>query len=123
MPPRSQLYVLTRLWIDLTREMSRIHAPHLEERFGAGAADTLLCAAIYLGTIEERQMNASKLSDYVGLPRSTVQRRLEELERSGRVERRGMTWRTPLSALAQAEEHDLASVADMIRERPDELDR
>jgi hypothetical protein len=116
MPPRSHLYVLTRLWIELTREMSRIHAPDLEERFGAGVADTLLCAAVYLGMIENREMNASKLADYVGLPRSTVLRRLEELERLGRVERRGMIWRTPLKALARAEEHDLTVIADMIDE-------
>jgi DNA-binding transcriptional MocR family regulator len=64
-----------------------------------------------------------KLADYVGVPRSTVQRRLEELERLGRVEQRGTTWRTPLRALARAEGHDLASIADMIRESLGELDR
>jgi hypothetical protein len=40
--------------------MSRIHAPHVERRFGADASDTLLCAAVYLGMFENRQMNASK---------------------------------------------------------------
>ncbi len=69
--------------------MSRIHAPHVEERFGADALDTFLCAAVYLGTFENRQMNASKLADYVGVPRSTMD--LEELERVGRVERSGAT--------------------------------
>jgi hypothetical protein len=48
--------------------MSRIHAPHVEGRFGADASDTLLCAAVYLGMFENRQMNASKLADYVGVP-------------------------------------------------------
>jgi hypothetical protein len=32
----------------------------------------LLCAAVYLGTFENRLMNASKLADYVGVPRSTM---------------------------------------------------
>jgi DNA-binding transcriptional ArsR family regulator len=68
-----------------------------------------------------REMNASKLADYVGVPRSTVQRRLEELEQLGRVERRGTTWRTPLKALARAEEYDLAAIADMIKESLDQL--
>jgi hypothetical protein len=65
--------------------MSRIHAPHVEGHFGADASDTLLCAAVYLGMFENRLMNASKLADYVGVPRSTVD--LEELKRVGRVER------------------------------------
>jgi hypothetical protein len=52
----------------------------------ADASDTLLCAAVYLGMFENRQMNASKLGDYVGVPRSTMD--LEEFERVGRVERR-----------------------------------
>ena len=56
---------------------------------GADASDTLLCAAVYLGMFENRQMNASKLGDYVGVPRSTMD--LEEFERVGRVERRGTT--------------------------------
>jgi hypothetical protein len=75
--------------IELTRKMSRIHAPHVEGRFGADASGTLLCAAVYLGMFENRQMNASKLADYVGVPRSTMD--LEELERVGRFERRGTT--------------------------------
>ena len=66
--------------------MSRIHAPHVEGRFGTDASDTLLSATVYLGMFENRQMNASKLADYVGAPRSTMD--LEELERVGRVERR-----------------------------------
>jgi hypothetical protein len=60
--------------------MSRIHALHVEGHFGADASDTLLCAAVYLGMFENRLMNASKLADYVGVPRSTMD--LEELERS-----------------------------------------
>jgi hypothetical protein len=40
--------------------MSRIHAPHVEGRFGADASGTLLCAVVYLGMFENRQMNASK---------------------------------------------------------------
>jgi hypothetical protein len=73
--------------IEITRKVSRMHAPHVEGHFGADASDTLLCAAVYLGMFENRLMNASKLADYVGVPRSTVD--LEEFERVGRVERRG----------------------------------
>jgi hypothetical protein len=59
----------------------------LKGHFGADASDTLLCAAVYLGMFENRLMNASKLADYVGVPRSTMD--LEDLERVGRVERKG----------------------------------
>ena len=69
--------------------MSRIHAAHVEGHFGADASDTLLFAAVYLGMFEKRLMNASKLADYVGAPRSTMD--LEELKRVGRDERRGTT--------------------------------
>jgi hypothetical protein len=74
--------------------MSRIHAPNVEGHFGAEASDTLLCAAVYLGMFENRLMNASKLTDYVGVPRSSMD--LEELERVGRVERRGTTGIEPV---------------------------
>jgi hypothetical protein len=80
--------------IELTRKMSRIHAPHVEGRFGADASDTLLCAAVYVDMFENRQINASKLADDVGVPRSTMD--LDELERVGRVERGGMTGIEPI---------------------------
>jgi hypothetical protein len=44
----------------------------------------LLYEAFSLGMFENRQMNASKPADYVGMPRSTMD--LEELERVGRVD-------------------------------------
>jgi len=39
-------------------------------------------AAVHLGMFENRQMNATNLADYVGVPRSTMD--LEELERSSK---------------------------------------
>ena len=57
---------------------------HVEGRFGADASDTLLWAAVYLAMFANRLMNASKLADYVGVPRSTVD--LEELK-TGRPSR------------------------------------
>jgi hypothetical protein len=46
--------------------MSRIHAPHVKGHFRRRRIGHLLCAAVYLGTFENRLMNASKLADYVG---------------------------------------------------------
>jgi hypothetical protein len=90
--------------IEITRKVSRMHAPHVEGHFGADASDTLLCAAVYLGMFENRLMNASKLADYVGLPRSTMD--LEELERVGRVERRRMTGIEPVPLPCQGRPRD-----------------
>jgi hypothetical protein len=66
--------------IERTRKISCIHAARVEGHFGAAASNTLLFAAAYHGMFENRLMNASKLADYVGVPRSTMD--LEELERS-----------------------------------------
>jgi hypothetical protein len=87
--------------------MSRIHALHVEGHFGADASDTLPCAAVYLGMFENRLMNASKLADYVGVPRSTMD--LEELERVGRVKRRGTTGIEPVPLPCQGSpEHEFS---------------
>jgi hypothetical protein len=75
--------------------MTRIHAPHVEGHFGADPSDILLCAAVYLGMFENRLMNASKLADHVGVPRSSMD--LEELKRVGRAERKGTTEVEPVT--------------------------
>jgi hypothetical protein len=64
----------------------------------------LFCAAVYLGMFENRQMNASKLADYVGMLRSTM-----DLERGGRVERRGGTGIEPIPHHLQGSPEDAFS--------------
>lgn len=59
------------------------------ERFGAEASSIILCMGIYVGQSEGRPMNTSKLAAYVGIPRTTVMRRLSELERDGIISRMG----------------------------------
>jgi hypothetical protein len=55
-------------------------------RFGTSAVDVLLLFAVEVGHIEGRPMTASKLSDYSGIPRSTVIRKLREMAEDGSVE-------------------------------------
>ncbi|WP_130214492.1 helix-turn-helix domain-containing protein [Bradyrhizobium genosp. SA-3] len=46
-------------------------------------------AAVVVGHAEARPMNATKISLYVNLPRSTVQRKLDQLQQLGVIVRRG----------------------------------
>ncbi|MGJ5149902.1 helix-turn-helix domain-containing protein [Bradyrhizobium sp. HKCCYLR1023] len=62
----------------------------------------------------DRPMTASRLAATVGLPRTTVLRRLALLESAGRVERRGQCWRTPLPHLLALEQGNLAAIATTV---------
>lgn len=57
-----------------------------DEKFGASSGDVVLCCAIFVGQVERRPMTAGKLADYIGMPRPTVVRRLEALEKRHLVE-------------------------------------
>lgn len=56
-----------------------------DDKFGTRAGDAVLCCAIFIGLGEGKPMTASKLSEYAGMPRATVIRKLGELERVGLV--------------------------------------
>jgi hypothetical protein len=49
----------------------------------------LIGSAIMVGHAENRPMNATKIANYVGLPRSTVIRKLNEFLRVGAIARQG----------------------------------
>jgi DNA-binding IclR family transcriptional regulator len=49
----------------------------------------LIGSAIMVGHAENRPMNATNISHYVGLPRSTVMRKLKEFLRTGVIARHG----------------------------------
>jgi CRP-like cAMP-binding protein len=82
---RLERLALARAYISLTRVM-------VASVFGKKAADhslLLIGSAIMVGHAEDRPMNATKIAHYVGLPRSTVIRKLNEFLRSGVITRRG----------------------------------
>lgn len=54
--------------------------------FASCSDDLLLVAAIFIGQAEKRPMNPSKLSDFAGMPRPTVIRKLKSLETIGVLE-------------------------------------
>ena len=82
---RSERLVLAKAYIALTRVM-------VDSVFGTQPVDhslLLIGSAIMVGHAENRPMNATKISHYVGLPRSTVIRKLNEFTKTGVVARHG----------------------------------
>lgn len=82
---RAERLALAKAYIALTRVM-------VDSVFGTKPADhslLLIGSAIMVGHAENRPMNATKISHYVGLPRSTVIRKLNEFAVSGVVARHG----------------------------------
>jgi len=82
---RSERLALAKAYIALTSVM-------VDSVFGTAPADhslLLIGSAIMVGHAENRPMNATKISHYVGLPRSTVVRKLNEFARTGVVARHG----------------------------------
>lgn len=55
--------------------------------------DMLIGAAILVGQVEGRPLNASKIAQWVGMARPTVIRRLSWLEQKGVIERKGTVFK------------------------------
>jgi predicted transcriptional regulator len=85
---RKERLALATAYIALTRVM-------VDSVFGKKPADhslLLIGCAIIVGHAENRPMNATKISHFVGLPRSTVIRKLNEFSRIGMVARHGKVY-------------------------------
>ena len=57
-----------------------------EPAYGSVADDAILLCAIFVGHVEGRPMNVSKLADYAGMARSTVGRKLKAYRQAGFIE-------------------------------------
>jgi predicted transcriptional regulator len=82
---RLERLALATAYIALTRVM-------VDSVFGDKPADhslLLIGSAVMVGHAENRPMNATKIAQYVGLPRSTVIRKLNEFLRAGVIARHG----------------------------------
>jgi predicted transcriptional regulator len=82
---RLERLALAKAYIGLTRVM-------VESMFGKNPVDhslLLIGTAIMVGHAENKPMNATKIAHYVGLPRSTVIRKLNEFLRVGVIARHG----------------------------------
>jgi CRP-like cAMP-binding protein len=82
---RLERLALARAYIALTRVM-------VDSVFGEKPADhslLLIGSAIMVGHAENKPMSATKIAQYIGLPRSTVIRKLNEFQRAGVISRHG----------------------------------
>jgi predicted transcriptional regulator len=80
---RSERLALASAYIALTRVMA-------DPVFGKKPADhslLLIGAAIMVGHAEDKPMNATKIAQYINLPRSTVIRKLNQFLKAGVIAR------------------------------------
>src|SRR4051794_24198432 len=93
-----QRLVLCRLMVDIMRSLHGTYAP-AGESFG-GRLETLfvgLCVA--LGEIDGRPFSVTKIAAYMHMPRTTVIRRLNRLEKWGLIRRHGRRYQMQEQAL------------------------
>lgn len=81
----AQRVIVTRLGIDLLRGGSQNILG--EPDFGSALETQVITMAVSLGQLEGRPMSASKIAGYVGIPRTTVLRKLQALVAAGLVVR------------------------------------
>lgn len=78
-PADPRWLIVTRLMLELVKIAA---SSFLDSDVAASdAGDVMLFAAIFIGQVEQRPMTAAKLSQFIGMPRGTVTRRLEELRK------------------------------------------
>lgn len=84
--------LIGRLLIDLLKTIHRARRALSDKskRHLAGDVDNILLSyAVLIGAVSGRPRNASELARYTGIPRASAQRKLDCLEKSGVVVRKG----------------------------------
>jgi biotin operon repressor len=83
-----QRLVLCRLMIDMMRTVHGAYAP-ASEPFGTRLETFFIGLCVTLGDIDGKPFSVAKIAAYMRMPRTTVIRRLDQLQRWGLIERRG----------------------------------
>jgi hypothetical protein len=83
-----QRLVLCRLMIDIMQTVHSAYAP-AGERFGTRLETFFIALCVALGDIEGKPLSMAKLTAYMRVPRTTVIRRLDRLQRWGLIHRQG----------------------------------
>jgi predicted transcriptional regulator len=79
--------VVFRLTLDLMRGVAESMRKVRKTRYKPGTCALVMAVAI--GDLESRPMSAAKIAEYIGIPRTSVLRRLQGLERAGMIARNG----------------------------------
>jgi hypothetical protein len=93
-----QRLVLCRLMIDIMRNLHGAYAPS-SEPFGARLETFFIGLCVALGQFEEKPFSVTKIAAYMRVPRTTVVRRLERLQKWSLVQRQGRHYYVDDSAL------------------------
>jgi hypothetical protein len=83
-----QRLVMARLLVDIMRTL-RAHYMPVNEPFGTRIETQFVGLCIAIGELEGKPFSVAKIAAYMGIPRSTVIRRLERLESWVVIERQG----------------------------------
>jgi hypothetical protein len=80
-----QRLMLCRLMIEIMRTLHGAYAP-ASEPFGARLETFFIGLCVALGDIEGKPFSATKIAAYMRVPRTTVRRRLNQLQRWGLID-------------------------------------
>ena len=83
-----QRLVLCRLMIDMMRTVHGAYAP-ASEPFGTRLETFFIVLCVALGDIDGEPFSVAKIAAYMGVPRTTVIRRLDQLQQWGLIDRQG----------------------------------
>ena len=83
-----QRLVLCRLMVDIMRTLHGAYAP-VSEPFGTRLETFFIGLCVAIGDIEGRPFSVAKIASYMRVPRTTVIRRLAQLQSWGLIDRRG----------------------------------
>jgi hypothetical protein len=80
--------VLYRLMIDVMRSVHDAYAP-ASEPFGARLETIFIGLCVAIGDIDGKPFSVAKIAAYMRVPRTTVIRRLDQLQGWGLIDRQG----------------------------------
>src|SRR6516165_2101879 len=83
-----QRLVLCRLMIDIMRTVHGAYAP-VTESFGTRLETFFIGLCVAVGDMEGKPFSVAKIASYMRVPRTTVIRRLDQLQRWGLIDRQG----------------------------------
>ena len=85
---RATAMVICRLMIDIMRSVHDAYAP-ASEPFGARVETFFIGLCVAIGDIDGKPFSIAKIAAYMRVPRTTVIRRLDQLQSWGLIDRQG----------------------------------
>jgi biotin operon repressor len=119
---RDERLFISKFMIGMARELHRSLFPTRAGR-QAGHLDCILVACcVSVGHAEGRPMSSTKVAHLLGLPRTTVSRRLAELVAVGAVERHGFKYYVSAERQRRVDARQFARIGRILRDLADAID-